>query len=105
MSPVSKSKKIIVIHPRTGSSFNIDNNIYEPFKSAIIKSLKGKTGVTFSELTEAVTQIIKKEFPNFKKSISWYTISIRLDLETKGFVETFTEKGKKLNRLTKKFSK
>jgi hypothetical protein len=38
--------------------------------------------------------------PEFKKSIPWYTISIRLDMETKGIVETFMEKGKKLNRLS-----
>jgi hypothetical protein len=39
--------------------------------------------------------------PGFKRSIPWYTISIRLDLETRGIVETFIEKGKKLNRLKK----
>ena len=39
--------------------------------------------------------------PGFNKSIPWYTISIRLDLESRGIVETFMEKGKKLNRLKK----
>ncbi|MEO5948097.1 MAG: hypothetical protein ABIP79_14865 [Chitinophagaceae bacterium] len=39
--------------------------------------------------------------PGFKKSIPWYTISIRLDLEARGIVETFFEKGKKLTRQKK----
>jgi len=99
MAKTSPQKKTITTHPRTGSRFQIDSAIYEPFKAAIIQSLKGSPGKTFTELTDDVVKIIKKKMPGFKKSIPWYTISIRLDLETRGIVETFTEKGKKLNRL------
>jgi len=79
----------------------IDAAIYEPFKAAILQSLKGNKGKTFTALTDDVIKIIKKKFPAFKGSVPWYTISVRLDLETRGIVETFTEKGKKLNRLKK----
>ncbi|MDZ4793397.1 MAG: hypothetical protein SGI83_03880 [Bacteroidota bacterium] len=56
-----------------------------------------------------MVKIISKKIPvpiaiGINKSISWYTISIRPDLETRGIVETFTEKGKKLNRLKKTVS-
>ena len=61
----------------------------------------GKMICLFSELTDDVVKIIRKQMPGFTKSIPWYTISIRLDLETRGLVETFVEKGKKLNRLAK----
>ena len=94
-------KKTTTTHPRTGSKFNIDDEIYIPFKAAILQSLKGSKGKSFSELSDDVVKIIKKKMPGFNKSIPWYTISIRLDLETKGIVETFTEKGKKLNRLVR----
>ncbi len=93
------SKKITATHPRTSTEKKIDAAIYEPFKAAILHSLKGSKGKTFSELTDDVVKIISKQLPDFKKSIPWYTISIRLDLETRGIVETFVEKGKKLNRL------
>jgi hypothetical protein len=99
MAKASKPKNTTATHPRTGSQFNIDDEIYVPFKAAILQSLKGTKGKTFSELSEDVVKIIKKKMPGFKKSIPWYTISIRLDLESKGLVETVTEKGKKLNRL------
>ena len=99
MAKAAKTKRVTTTHPRTGSQFNISAEIYEPFKTAILQSLKGSKGKTFTELTDDVVSIIKKKMPDFKKSIPWYTISIRLDLETKGIVETFTEKGKKLNRL------
>ncbi len=102
MAKTVKSKKTTTTHPRTGSKFSIDAGIYEPFKAAILQSLKGSKGKTFSELTDAVVKIIKKKMPDFKGSIPWYTISIRLDLETRAIVETFVEKGKKLNRLNPK---
>ena len=101
MAKAVKSKKITTTHPRTGSQFAINAEIYEPLKAAIIQSLKGSKGKTFTELTDDVVKIIRKKIPGFKKSIPWYTISIRLDLETRGLVETFTEKGKKMNRLKK----
>ena len=90
-----------ITHPRSKREMKIDAAIYEPFKAAIIQSLKGSKGKTYTELNDSVTGIIKKKIPGFTGSISWYTISVRLDLETKGMVETFIEKGKKLNRLKK----
>jgi hypothetical protein len=97
----AKTKKVVVTHPRTGTERNFKVSIYEPFKAAIIQSLKESKGKTFTELTNDVVKIISKKMPGFKGSIPWYTISVRLDLETRGLVETFTEKGKKLNRLKK----
>ena len=105
MAKVTKLKKITVTHPETGTERKFDATIYEPFKAAILQSLKGSKGKTFSELTDDVVKIIHKKIPDFKKSIPWYTISIRLDLETRGLVETFTDKGKKLNRLYPLFTK
>lgn len=95
----SVAKKITATHPVTGTEKKFDASIYEPFKKAIIQSLKGSSGKTFTELTDDVVKIIRKQIPAFKKSIPWYTISVRLDLETRGIVETFVEKRVKLNRL------
>jgi len=101
MAKSVKAKKIIVTHPQTGTERKFDAAIYESVKAAILQSLEGSKGKTFTELTDDVVKIIRKKMPAFKRSIPWYTISIRLDLETKGIVETFVEKGKKLNRLKK----
>jgi len=98
---MAKQGKTIVTHPVTGTERKFDSIIYEPFKAAILQSLKGSKGKTFAELTDDVVKIIRKKMPGFKRSVPWYTISVRLDLETRGIVETFIEKGKKLNRLKK----
>ena len=95
------SKKVIITYPTTGTERKFDAAIYEPIKAAIIKSLKGSKGKTFTELTEDVTKILRKQIPDFKRSVPWYTITVKRDLETRGIVEAFDEKGKKLNRLKK----
>ncbi|MBS1577456.1 MAG: hypothetical protein JST09_19315 [Bacteroidetes bacterium] len=95
------TKKVTVTYPLTGTERNMDTAIYEPIKAAILKCLKGSKGKTFTELSKEVTEIIKKQMPAFKKSIPWYTISVKRDLESRGIVQAFEEKGKKLNRLKK----
>lgn len=94
-------KKSITTHPRSGREMKIDAAIYKPFKAAILQCLKGSKGKSFADLTKEVSKIIGKKMPGFKKSIPWYTITIRLDMETNGLVETYIEKGKKLNRIKK----
>jgi len=97
----STSNKTTLTNPRTRRETKIDTTIYEPFKAAILKSLKGSKGKTFTELTDDVVKTIKKTFPEFKGSKPWYTISVLRDLETRGFVDNYVEKGKKYNRLKK----
>lgn len=97
----NKPAKSTTSHPRSGREMKIDAEIYSNFKSAILQSLKKTKGKTFTELTDDVVKIIRKKMPGFKKSIPWYTISILLDLETRGIAENFIEKGKKYNRLKK----
>jgi len=95
------SKKTVITHPESRRETKIDSAIYEPFKEAILQSLKGSKGKTFTDLTDDVVKNIRKRLSPFKGSIPWYTISILRDLETRGIVENFVEKGKKFNRLKK----
>ena len=88
------SKKTVITHPVSRRETKIDSSIYEPFKAAILQSLKGSKGKTFSELTDDVVKNIKKKTPSFKGSIPWYTISILRDLETRGVVDNLLKKEK-----------
>lgn len=94
-------KKVTVTYPSTGTERKMDAAIYEPVKAAIIRCLEGSKGKSFTDLSEEVTAIIRKKMPAFKGSIPWYTISVKRDLESRGIVEAFKEKGKTLNRLKK----
>ena len=99
MAKAGPPPKTKTTHPRTGSAKRIDSRLYDAFSQAILQSLKGSGGLSFTGLTAAVEPRIRKSLPGFKGSVSWYTISVRLDLENRGLVECITEKGKKLNRL------
>jgi hypothetical protein len=96
---MAKAIKSTITHPVSRREIKIDAAIYISFKAAILQSLNGSKGKTFTELSEDVIRIIKKKSPGFKGSIPWYAISVLRDLETKGLAESFTEKGKKLNRM------
>lgn len=95
------SKKTVITNPRTRREVKIDSSIYDPFKSAILENLKGSKGKTFTDLTDGVVKTIKKKFSEFKGSIPWYTISVLRDLESRGIVDNYIEKGKKYNRIKK----
>jgi hypothetical protein len=98
---MEKAIRSTLTHPTSRREMKIDAAIYDPIKAAILQSLKGSKGKTFTLLTNDVIKTIKKKIPGFKGSIPWYTISILRDLETRAIAESFTEKGKKLNRLKK----
>ena len=100
MAKASKNKTVIT-HPKSRRETKIDSSIYDPFKDAILQSLKGSKGKSFTQLTDDVVKTIRKKMPAFKGSIPWYTISILRDLETRSVVDNFVEKGKKFNRLKK----
>jgi hypothetical protein len=94
-------KKVTVTHPVSGTERKFDETIYEPIRKAIMHTLKGSPGKTFSQLADDVRKYLREKNIPFKGSVPWYTISVRLDLETRGVVETFTEKGRKFSRLKK----
>ncbi len=97
----STSKKTVITNPGTKRQIKIDTTIYEPIKAAILKSLKGSKGKIFTALADDVVITIRKTVPQFKGSIPWYTISVLRDLETRGVVDNYIEKGKKFNKLKK----
>jgi hypothetical protein len=93
------TKKVLVTHPISGNQRKFDKEIYNSFRAAILHSLKRSRGKPFTQLTADVSDYIRSKMPGFKGSVSWYTISVKLDLEAQGKVESFIEKGTKLNRL------
>jgi len=101
--PTTKTvNKVQMTNPRTGSKMNIDADTWILFNRAITDVLSGGKALTYTEITDGVKKFITKNKIPFKNSISWYTVSVKLDMETRGMIEAFTEKGKKLHRLKKK---
>src|ERR1700741_2796906 len=93
--------KVEMTNTHSGSKMKIDADTWILFNRAITEVLSGGKALTYTEITAGVKKYITKNKIPFKKSISWYAVSVKLDMETRGWIETNTEKGKKLHRLKK----
>ena len=93
--------KIECLNPNTGGKMNIDASIYKLFSKAIYHTLKKeKQGITYTDIVNGIKKCFKEKQTIFKGSVEWYAVTIKNDLVAKGIIKTFTEKGKKLHRLT-----
>jgi len=93
--------KVECLNPNTGGKMNIDKNIYDVLSKAIRKTLQRGRSLSFTEMMDGVTQYIKTNKIDFPGSIGWYGVTVKNDMEARGEIEAFVEKGKKLNKLKK----
>lgn len=91
--------KVECVNPNTGTRMNIDADIYHLVAKAIEQALKGNKCLTFTELVGQVKSFVKKSRKGFSGSVSWYAVAVKNDMEVRGELLVYTEKGKKLHRL------
>jgi hypothetical protein len=93
-------KKVECLNPHTGRRMNIDAPIYNMVSKAVYHSLKKNPNViAYAQIVTEVKKYFKERKTSFKRSVEWYTVTVKNDLEAKGIIKTHVEKGKKLNRL------
>ncbi|HSF45057.1 MAG TPA: hypothetical protein VLA58_03575 [Chitinophagaceae bacterium] len=91
--------KITCLNPNTGSSLKIDAGTYNVIHDAITSSLSTGHAITYTELVDRIRQYLKKKKIQFAGSISWYTVIVKHDMQSRGQLEVFTKQGKKLHKL------
>lgn len=78
-------ERIQTLHPSADKrGVNISKAKYEQVREAILEALAGGVELTFTELDRAVAERLAGQFDG---SISWYTVSVKLDLEARAIVE------------------
>ena len=77
-------EKITTLHPQGKQGVNISKSKYEQIKKAIVEELQQKQAMTYKDLDITLNKKLKK---NFDGSISWYTVTVKLDLEARGIIE------------------
>jgi hypothetical protein len=97
----TKEERIQCLHPQGKHAPSISADTYYLFEKAIIEILKQKEPLAFYDLVEELKTYFKKNKIKFEGAVDWFGITVKNHLEATGVVETFTEKGKKLNRLKK----
>lgn len=84
-----KIKRIQTRHPQRGKSMpRIDARKYAVVRTAVLKVVpKAKTGIPFSELATRVAEKLPGPVRRTLGSVSWYTTTVKLDLEARGEIE------------------
>jgi hypothetical protein len=101
MAAKALAQKVECFNPNTGGRMNIDKEIYELFCGAIYHSLKEGKELTYTQMVEAIYDCFKKQKTKFDGSIEWYAVTVKNDMQTRGLIEVFAKKGRKLHRLSK----
>ncbi|MEL7532942.1 MAG: hypothetical protein AAFN10_16600 [Bacteroidota bacterium] len=89
--------RILTQHPTGKAGVNISREKYEQMRSAIVDIVKEKESVGFSEMGDLLTSRLKD---SFEGSILWYYTTVKLDLEARGEIERFKQKGKQMIRMS-----
>lgn len=78
------SEKIITLHPDGKKGVNIDSSKYNQVRETLIGILDDQPEITYQEMDKIANQQLKG---NFTGSISWYVVTVKLDLEARGIIE------------------
>jgi hypothetical protein len=83
--------KILTKHPFGKSGKNISRENYETIKDAILSALRNRE-LTHTELTNQLNKSLKGKFSG---NVSWYTETVKLDLEARKLIERTSSKPQK----------
>lgn len=101
MATESNSQKVECLNPNTGGKMNIDQKTYDIFSKAIYHTLRKNQPLSFTQIVEGIHDYFRQQKTKFDGSVSWYAVTVKHDMQSRGIIEVFMEKGKKLHRLKK----
>lgn len=77
-------EKILTLHPRNKKGVNISLSKYEQIKRFILDTLRAKKEISFKVLTKLANAKLSDKFEG---KITWYIVTVKLDLEARGMIE------------------
>jgi hypothetical protein len=89
--------RILTRHPQGKAGVNIERHKYEQVKDAIETALSANGELTFAELNREAEKLLKG---SFEGKITWYVVTVKLDLEARGRVERLHNSKSQRLRLT-----
>ena len=76
-------EKILTLHPDEKQGVNISKEKYETIRQAILSILGEQRETLFKDLPSGVERKLERDFDG---SISWYVVTVKLDLEARGLI-------------------
>ena len=78
---------------------NIEKTTYDLFLKAIYHVVKEGKALTFTQIVKGVENFFEKEKIKFNGAVGWYAVTVKNDMQARGVLKVFTEKGKKLHSI------
>ncbi|MBR06101.1 MAG: hypothetical protein CMP48_00300 [Rickettsiales bacterium] len=85
---------ILTLHPEGKQGVNISRSKYETIREFILKTLKEAGELSFADLDDLAVDSLSETFDG---KVTWYIVTVKLDLEARGEIERV--KGKKTQHL------
>ena len=83
------NERITTLHPQGKQGVNISHEKYNQLKDYILDMVSCHGSVSYKELDAMARKDLKNTFDG---SISWYLVTVKLDLEARGILERFPQK-------------
>ena len=77
-------EKILTLHPAGKKGVNILRRRYDTISSFLLDTVETKGEITYQELNDLAEEELTASFDG---KISWYVVTIKLDLEARGILE------------------
>lgn len=91
-------EKIRTLHPAGKQGVNILKRRYDMIKHYIVTTLKERKEISFSDLNKLAVKSLAKKFDG---KVSWYIVTVKLDLEARKIIERVPKTSSHLLRLKK----
>lgn len=92
------SERIMTLHPAAKKGVNIERQKYEQIKSFILKTLEDRGEISYQELNDLAVKELTKGFDG---KVTWYVVTVKLDLEARNLIKRISGKGPHKLKLAK----
>jgi len=76
--------KILTLHPQAKKGVNILQRRYDTICKFILDTIKKEGEISYADLDDLAVQQLSATFDG---SVSWYVVSVKLDLEARDIIE------------------
>lgn len=79
-----EEEKILTLHPQGKNGVRISKMKYEVIRNFIISTLSKEKEITYKSMNDLAVKALSN---NFDGSITWYLVSVKLDLEARKIIK------------------
>ena len=91
----SNTARILTLHPEGKQGVNIEKDKYDQMRDAIMAVLADHPEIGFAECNRLVAKHLDG---SFEGKVSWYFVSVKMDLEARGILSHFKRGGLQMIR-------